>query len=89
MFEASEIHAVLEVVNVHLHAIVLMGINCGYGQTDYARLSQSAIDFKGEWAIFPRPKTSVERRCPLRPETVRHWKRLYRSGHRLMMSSLS
>ncbi|MEX1095245.1 MAG: tyrosine-type recombinase/integrase [Planctomycetales bacterium] len=53
-----------------IRAAVLLGLNCGYGNTDVADLSTSALDLDGGWIDFPRPKTGIERRCPLWPETV-------------------
>ena len=50
--------------------MILLGVNCGHGQTNCAVLPQSAVDFDGGWVEFPRPKTGVERRCPLWTETV-------------------
>lgn len=56
--------------NPVLKAMVLLGINCGFGNTDVANLPQAALDLDGGWCEFPRPKTEVRRRCPLWPETV-------------------
>ena len=53
-----------------MRAMVLLGINAGLGNTDVAALPLSALDLKHGWLNFPRPKTSIARRCPLWPETV-------------------
>lgn len=53
-----------------LKAMVLLAINCGFGQSDVASLPMPAVDLKKASVEFPRPKTGVERRCPLWPETV-------------------
>ncbi len=53
-----------------LTAMVLLGVNAGFGNTDCASLPQSAVDLAGGWIEFPRPKTEIERRIPLWPETV-------------------
>ena len=53
-----------------LKAMILLGINCGFGQTDVANLPTTAIDFDSGWVSFPRPKTEINRRCPLWPETI-------------------
>lgn len=50
--------------------MTLLGINCGYGNTDNARLPLSDVDLDGGWVTFPRPKSTILRRCPLWPETV-------------------
>jgi integrase len=70
MFEPSDIHALLNKANATLKAIVLLGINCGFGNSDIATLSLTALDLEGKWVNFPRPKTGVTRRCPLWPETI-------------------
>src|SRR6266536_2668477 len=53
-----------------MKAILLLGINCGYGNNDVAGLPLSALDLDAGWVDFPRPKTGIPRRCPLWPETV-------------------
>lgn len=53
-----------------LRAMVALAINAGLGQSDLANLPQSALDLKRGWLDYPRPKTAVERRVPLWPETV-------------------
>ncbi len=53
-----------------LKAMILLGINCGFGNTDCAKLTRLVVDLEKGWIDFPRPKTGVERRCPLWPETV-------------------
>lgn len=67
MFDAEEIRKAINAARVPLKAMILLGINCGFGQTDVANIPFSAIH-EG-WVDFPRPKTAVKRRCPLWPET--------------------
>jgi integrase len=55
---------------VQLRAMVLLGINCGFGNADCATLPLSALDLDVGWVNYPRPKTGIGRRCPLWPETV-------------------
>ena len=50
--------------------MILLGINCGFGPADCSRLTIDAVDLDGGWIDFARPKTGIERRCPLWPETV-------------------
>jgi integrase len=50
--------------------MILLGINCGFGNRDCGTLPRSALDLSGGWVRFPRPKTGIDRRCPLWPETV-------------------
>jgi integrase len=53
-----------------LRAMILLGVNCGFGNTDCASLTFTGTDLTGGWIDFPRPKTGVARRCALWPETV-------------------
>jgi hypothetical protein len=50
--------------------MILLGVNCGFGNADVSRMPLSSLDLDGGWVNYPRPKTGVERRCPLWPETV-------------------
>ncbi len=70
MFSPAEIHLLLVSASVQIRAMILLGINCGFGNEDCATLPISAVDLDGGWVTFPRPKTGVPRRCKLWPETV-------------------
>ena len=70
MYEAAEIRQMLDVAAVHLKAMILLAVNCGFGNADCGSLPIASLDLDGGWHGFPRPKTAVERRCPLWPETV-------------------
>jgi len=68
MFEAEELRSILEAAKQPLKAMILLGVNCGFGQSDIANLPESAIG--SGWVDYPRPKTAVDRRCSLWPETI-------------------
>ena len=70
ILEAAEVRKLLEAANPQLKAMILLGVNCGYGNHDVATLPLRALDLDGGWVNYPRPKTEVDRRCPLWPETV-------------------
>lgn len=70
MFEAAELRSILDAASPQLKAMILLGINCGYGNADVFRLPIKALDLKAGWANFARPKTGIDRRCPLWPETI-------------------
>ncbi len=70
MFEPADLRRILDAADVHLRAMILLGINCGFGNADCGSLPIGAVDLKSSWLDFPRPKTGIERRCPLWPETV-------------------
>lgn len=71
MFEADQLRAMLKAARPKLHAMLLLGINCGFGNSDCGKLPLKALDLIGGWVNYPRPKTGVARRCPLWPETVK------------------
>ncbi len=53
-----------------LKAMTLLGLNAGFGNTDCVTSPQRSLDLTRGWIDFPPPKTGVERRVPLWPETV-------------------
>jgi integrase len=86
MFERDQVIAMLDGATIKkqkidgagqpLRSMLLLAINGGLGNNDVAKLPQSALDLEGGWLNFPRPKTGIERRIPLWPETVnslREW----------------
>jgi integrase len=50
--------------------MILLGVNCGFGNADCGTLPLSALDLDGGWVNYHRPKTGITRRCALWPETV-------------------
>ena len=70
MFAAEEIRRMIDGAEPQLRAMILLGINAGYGNTDCARLEPKHLNLMTAWADFPRPKTGVLRRAKLWPETV-------------------
>src|SRR5262249_35888511 len=70
LFTAEEIRSVLGAADPQLRAMVLLGINCGFGMADCGRLPLAALDLGRGWIDYPRPKTGGPRPCPLWPEAV-------------------
>jgi integrase len=70
LFTAEEIRRLLATAGVQMRAMILLGINCGFGNADCGRLPQAAVDLDAAMVDFPRPKTGIPRRCPLWPETA-------------------
>jgi integrase len=69
-FEAVELRAIIDTASQPLKAMILLGINCGYGNHDIMQLPIRVLDLETGLAEFPRPKTAIPRRCPLWPETI-------------------
>jgi integrase len=70
LFTADEIRQLLAAAGPQLKAMLFLGINAGYGNSDCGRLPLRAVDLEAGVIDFPRPKTGIPRRCVLWPETV-------------------
>lgn len=70
LFTADEIHRLLASAGTSMRAMILLGINCGYGNADCGHLPLSAVDLEAGMIDFPRPKTGIPRRSPLWDETI-------------------
>jgi integrase len=70
MFQVDEIQKLLAAAGLQLKAMILLGINCGFGNNDCGTLPIAALELDRGWVIFPRPKAGIDRRCYLWPETV-------------------
>lgn len=64
---ADEINAMLKIASPELKAMILLGINCGFGNTDCGHLRIENI--KNGFVELVRSKTGKGRRCPLWKET--------------------
>lgn len=70
MMEVDAIRRLLDAAPVQIRAMLLLGLNCSFGPTDCATLPLDVLDLDGGWLDYPRPKTGIERRCPLWQETI-------------------
>jgi integrase len=70
LFTAEEILRLIDNAGQPLKAMILLGINCGFGNADCGRLPMCALDLEQGWIDYPRPKTGIPRRCPLWSETM-------------------
>jgi integrase len=69
MFEPAEIQLLLKHSGPQMRAMILLGLNCGLGNTDIAELRPPNL--QDAWLIFPRHKTGIKRRAPLWVETCK------------------
>lgn len=69
LFTKEEIQRLLDSAGTAMKAMILLGINCGFGNADCGHLPALAVDLEAGMIDFPRPKTGIPRRCPLWPET--------------------
>lgn len=70
MFEPADLRRLIAAAGVHMKAMILLGLNAGYGNSDVGTLPLDVVDLDGGWINYPRPKTGIGRRCPLWSETV-------------------
>jgi len=70
LFDANAITKLINAAEDPLRAMILLGINGGFGNIDCARLPISAVDWDHAIIRFPRPKTGIERVVPMWPKTL-------------------
>ncbi len=75
LFTADEIRRLLAAAGTAMRAMILLGINGGFGNADCGRLPLSAVDLGVGLIDFPHPDTGIPRRCALWPDTV-FWSRV-------------
>lgn len=68
--DRETIRQLLAAANYRFRAMLLLGINCGMGNADCARLRIDELDLDGGWYETKRGKTAVRRCAKLWPETV-------------------
>ncbi len=71
LFEAKQLAKIVKAASPQLKAMILLGVNCGLGNSDCGQLQFKHLDLDGGWLNYPRPKTGVDRKAPLWPETVK------------------
>lgn len=70
-FEADEIRKLIDAAPVLLKAMILLGINAAYGNTDIALVDRNHVNSKSRLLTVPRSKTSKPRQAILWPETIK------------------
>jgi integrase len=70
LLTAEEVRRLLAAAGTQLKAMILLGINCGFGNADCGNLPQAALDLERGIVDYPRPKTGIARRAALWPETI-------------------
>src|SRR5262245_60497241 len=64
MLSADECRRLIDAApTAALKAMLLLGLNCGFGNHDCATLPERAVDLNSAMIDYPRPKSGVERRC--------------------------
>jgi integrase len=79
-FSAQETTKLLAAANAKMRAMIWLGLNCGFGCTDCARLKWTDLDLEHHRVKLARNKTGVPRNLPLWPETTHALEALPRTG---------
>jgi len=69
-FAATEIRKLIENASTPMKAMILLGINAAYGNTDVALLDSHQLQLRDGLLMVPRSKTAKPRRAALWPETI-------------------
>jgi len=70
VLEPPEIKTLLNAAPVQMKAMIYLGIQGAFGNTDCSTLTRRAINYRKALISWPRPKTAIERTVPLWPETI-------------------
>jgi len=80
IFDAEQIARILAAANAKMQAMIWLGLNCGFGCTDCAKLEWKHLDLDQSRVVLPRHKTGFPRNLPLWPEIVQALRQVPRSG---------
>ena len=83
VFAREQIQIILDNATLQMQAMVMLGLNCGFGATDCSELLWKNIDFKNARVRFPRGKTGINRNLPLWPKTIQVLSALPRKNERV------
>ena len=87
VFTSEEIHRLFDFADVRMRAMILLGLNCGFGCTDCGELKWSDLDLVNGRVKLARKKTAVSRDLPLWAETIESLEKIPRTGE-LVFSTL-
>lgn len=87
IFTSEQIKKLLFVANPKMRAMIWLGLNCGFGCTDCARLKWKDLDLESSRVRLARNKTGVPRNLPLWPETIQALKKVPRSGQLVLYTA--
>lgn len=79
-FTPEQIRAIIALAGAQMRAMILLGLNCGFGCTDCAEMRWDHLNLDERRVHYPRGKTEVERHLSLWPETVEALKAVPRRG---------
>lgn len=81
IFSPDEIKQLIGSAEPQMQAMILLGLNCGFGCTDCAELQWNHLDLEVGRVNFPRTKTGVGRNLPLWNETIKALSQIQRNSN--------
>jgi hypothetical protein len=66
LFTPEEVRELLDAASVQARAMILLGINCGFGNSDCGNLPQSVVDLDAGMINYPRPQEAPRPILPRR-----------------------
>ncbi|MEZ6097850.1 MAG: site-specific integrase [Pirellulaceae bacterium] len=70
LYTPKQIQTLMEAATMPMRAMILLGLNAGLGNSDCGQLEFDNVDFQTGWLSYPRPKTGIDRKAKLWPETI-------------------
>lgn len=70
LVKPEHLRVLIEAADIQLRAMILLGVNGGFGNTDCANLPRAAVDLDKGIISYARIKTGIARTVPLWPVTV-------------------
>jgi len=86
-FNQEQVNKLLSAADVKMRAMIWLGLNCGFGCTDCAKLKWTDLDLVNARVKLPRRKTGILRDLPLWPETVKSLEKVPRKGELVFYTS--
>jgi len=87
VFISEEIHRLFDFADIQMKAMIWLGLNCGFGCTDCAKLKWSDLNLVNGRVKLARKKTGVSRDLPLWPETIQSLEKIPKSGKLVFYTS--
>jgi len=71
IIEADEVRQLIDMADTNMKAMILLAINAGMGNADIAEMRFHHIDLSAATITYPRPKSGIDRKAYLWPQTVK------------------
>lgn len=87
IFIIDQVKKLLDCADTKMKAMIWLGLNCGFGCTDCAKLRWDHLNLTDSRVSFPRGKTGINRNLLLWAETIEALKAVPKSGELVFYTS--